>query len=264
MSVERIGKNETYRPDIVLFVNGIPFVVIECKRPDLVSSDGKKPVEQGISQQLRNQLMEDGIPQLYIYSQVLLSIATNDARYATTGSKAEYWASWKEQFTNTEEKEEFTKRLFSIKNKVLSNEKKNKLFEERYKYVRSYFDEIEKNPIAITEQDTLLYSVCSPERIIELSYKFIVFDAGDKKLPRYQQYFGVKKTLRRVKQIQNGKRNGGVIWHTQGSGKSLTMVMLGKCLSLEFGISNPKIILVTDRIDLDDQIYKTFHNVGKK
>lgn len=264
MSVERIGSKDTYRPDIVLFVNGIPFGVIECKRPDLVSADGRKPVEQAISQQLRNQFMEDGIPQLYIYSQVLLSLAYNEGRYATVGSKAEYWAFWKEQFSSTEEKEEFTKRLYSIKNKSLSDEKKNKLFGARYNYVRTYFDEIEKHPIEITEQDTLLYSICNPERIIELAYKFIVFDAGDKKLPRYQQYFGVKKTLQRVKQIENGKRNGGVIWHTQGSGKSLTMVMLGKCLSLESGIQNPKIILVTDRIDLDDQIYKTFHNCGKE
>lgn len=264
MSIERIGKNETYRPDIVLFVNGIPFGVIECKRPDLVSSDGRKPVEQAISQHLRNQLMEDGIPQLFIYSQILLSIATNDARYATVGSKSEYWAFWKEQFSNTDEREEFNKRIYSIKNNPLPNEKKDKLFIDRYKYVRNYFDELEKNPVEVNEQDILLYSVCNPERLIEITYKFIVFDAGDKKLPRYQQYFGVKKTLQRVKQIENGKRNGGVIWHTQGSGKSLTMVMLGKCLSLESGIQNPKIILVTDRIDLDDQIYKTFHNCGKE
>ncbi len=263
MAVERIGKNETYRPDIVLFVNGIPFGIIECKRPDLVTADGKKPVEQAISQHLRNQLMEDGIPQLFIYAQVLLSLATNDARYATVGSNAEFWSVWKEQFNNSEENEEYNRNLFALKNKPLSVEQKNKLFSERYKYVRNHFDGLEKNTIAVTQQDHLLYGLLNQERLIELAYKFIVYDAGVKKLPRYQQYFGVKKTLQRIKHIENGKRQGGVIWHTQGSGKSLTMVMLGKCLSLEQGIVNPKIILVTDRIDLDDQIYKTFHSCGK-
>lgn len=264
MSVERVGKVETYRPDIVFFVNGIPFGVIECKRPDLVAADGKKPVEQAISQQLRNQLIEDGIPQLYIYSQLLIACSTNDARYATVGSNTEFWSTWKEQFRNNDEKESHNRNLYACKNKPLSEESKNKLFAERYKYVRDYFDELEKHPIEITEQDQLIFNLCNPERLIEIVYKFIVYDAGVKKLPRYQQYFGVKKTLQRVKEIENGKRNGGVIWHTQGSGKSLTMVMLGKCLALEPDIQNPKIILVTDRIDLDDQIYKTFHNCGKE
>ncbi len=264
MEVERIGKIKPYIPDLVLFVNGIPFGIIECKRPDLIAADGRKPVEQAISQHLRNQLIEDGIPQLFIYAQVLLSLATNDARYATVGSNAEFWSLWKEQFANSEEKDEYNRNLYSFKNRPLSNEFKAKLFSERFQYVRKYFDEIEKQPVEITVQDQLLYSVCRPERLIEMVYKFIVFDAGIKKLPRYQQYFGVKKTLQRVKHIENGKRNGGVIWHTQGSGKSLTMVMLGKCLAIEPGIQNPKIILVTDRIDLDDQIYKTFHNCGKE
>lgn len=265
MSIERAGKTKHYIPDIVLFVNGIPFGVIECKRPDLISSDGKKPVEQAISQQLRNQFIEDGIPQLFIYSQVLVALATNDARYATVGSNMEFWSTWKEQFANEDERLEFDRNLYACKNRPLSEEFKNKLFGElRYKYVRKYFDELEKQTINVTEQDHLLFSIFKPERLIEMVYKFIVYDAGVKKLPRYQQYFGVKKTLQRVKQIENGKRNGGVIWHTQGSGKSLTMVMLGKCLALEPGIQNPKIILVTDRIDLDDQIYKTFHSCGKE
>lgn len=264
MRIERVGRTEAYRPDIVLFVNGIPFGVIECKRPDLISSDAKKPVEQGISQHLRNQLMEDGIPQLYIYSQILLSIATNDARYATIGSSPEYWALWKEQFLNAEEREENEKIISALKNRPLADELKDKLFSERYNYVRTHFDELESQQIEVTEQDRLLFSVCRPERLIELTYKFMVYDAGVKKLPRYQQYFGVKKTLSRIKIIEDDKRKGGVIWHTQGSGKSLTMVMLGKCIALEPGISNPKIILVTDRIDLDDQIYRTFHACGKE
>lgn len=263
-SVERVGTTETYRPDLVLFVNGIPFVVIECKRPDLVTSDGKKPYQQAISQHLRNQNPGEGIPQLFIYSQLLLAVATNDARYATIESKEEYWAVWKEQFETRQAEELYQLELRQLKNKILSAEQKNKLFGDRFKYVRKHFDQLEEQPIEVTTQDHFLYNLCRPERLMEITYKFLVYDNNEKKAPRYQQYFGVKKTLSRVKIFEDGRRKGGVIWHTQGSGKSLTMVMLAKCLALEESIHNPKIVLVTDRIDLDDQIYRTFKNCGKE
>jgi type I restriction enzyme, R subunit len=264
LAVERIGSTETYRPDLILFVNGIPFTIIECKSPNSRSPEGNKPVDQAILQQIRNQNLENGIPQLYIYSQLLLSISVNAAKYGTTGSKMEYWSEWKEQHESEAEREANHKTLFALKNKVLTGDQKNKLFATRFGYVRTYFDELERQPVQVTAQDELLYDLCRPERLIELTYKFIVYDEGQKKLPRYQQYFGVKKTLIRVKVLDNGRRKGGVIWHTQGSGKSLTMVMLAKCLALEANIDNPKIILVTDRVDLDDQIYKTFLNCGKE
>lgn len=263
-SVERVGTVETYRPDIVFFVNGIPFGVIECKSPKSHSPEGNKPIEQAILQQVRNQYLDNGIPQLYIYSQILLSLSMNAAKYGTTGSRMEFWSDWKEQTENEEAKTEYQRTLFALKNKTLTDAQKDKLFSSRFKYVRQYFDDLERAQVQVTEQDELLYDLCRPERLIEIIYKFVVYDEGHKKLPRYQQYFGVKKTLQRVKVVENGKRKGGVIWHTQGSGKSLTMVMLAKCLALEPGIDNPKIILVTDRVDLDDQIYKTFFNCGKE
>jgi len=100
---------------------------------------------------------------------------------------------------------------------------------------------------------------------MELIFRFLVFDAGEKKIARYQQYFAVKNTVERVKTFdRDGRRQGGVIWHTQGSGKSLTMVMLGKALALEPSIKNPRIIIVTDRINLDKQIHETFDHCGKK
>ena len=86
-----------------------------------------------------------------------------------------------------------------------------------------------------------------------------MFDAGVKKVARYQQYFTIEKTKQRISSIgENGKRHGGVIWHTQGSGKSLTMVMLAQAIAMHPDILNPKIVIVTDRVDLDDQIYGTF------
>ena len=93
-----------------------------------------------------------------------------------------------------------------------------------------------------------------------------MFDNGVKKIARYQQYFAIQATLERVTQIDaNGKRAGGVIWHTTGSGKSLTMVMLAKALSLSHPVvQNPRVVIVTDRIDLDAQIWGTFKACGKK
>ena len=104
-----------------------------------------------------------------------------------------------------------------------------------------------------------LYALCRPERLLELIRNFCVFDSGVKKLGRYKQFFGVRETLRRLKQFDHeGRRRGGVIWHTQGSGKSLTMVMLGKALAQDPDITNARIIIATDRDDLDKQIKDTF------
>src|SRR5690606_10631044 len=105
----------------------------------------------------------------------------------------------------------------------------------------------------------LLFSLCKPERLLDMIFNFTVYDEGVKKIARYQQYFAVTNTLQRIaRKDSEGKRLGGVIWHTQGSGKSLTMVMLAQLIATHPEIKNPKIVLVTDRIDLDDQITDTF------
>ena len=252
-AVERMSVYGTYRPDIVLFVNGIPLVIIECKRPDI-----KDPLEQAISQHIRNQ-KPDGIPQLFIYSQILMSICTNAARFGTTCTSEKFWLLWKEQLLTEEEKHVYKSRLLDLKNKPLTETQKDKLFmDDRFRYVRDYFEALEQNEVLPTNQDELLYNLCRPERLLQLIYKFIVFDAGEKKITRYQQFFGIQKTMNRIRQYEQGKRKGGVLWHTQGSGKSLTMVMLAKSIALEPSIKNPRIAIVTDRIDLDSQIYGTF------
>lgn len=248
--VNRTSSDKKYRPDIVLFVNGIPLCIIECKRPDI-----KEPLEEAKSQHLRNQ-QEDGIPHLYKYSQILLALTSNKVQYATTGTPRKFWATWKEQKLKETDLQELV-------NKPLSDEQKDKLFADRFKYVRKYFDNIEAEGRLVTEQDKLLYSLCQPQRLLELMYKYIVYDAGIKKIARYQQYFAIQDTLERIKIIRNERRQGGVIWHTQGSGKSLTMVMLAKAISLEPEIVNPKVVIITDRIDLDKQISDTFKSCGK-
>lgn len=252
-AVSRTGMTDTYRPDIVLFVNGIPLCVIECKRPDI-----KESLTQAVSQHLRNQ-KEDGIRSLYVYSALLLSIATQSASYATTATPEKFWAKWTEQFANSEEQQAYKQTLQHKVNEKLINPK---LFGERFGYVRGHFEQLHSSLIIPSVQDEYLYSLCRPERLLKLMYSFTLFDDGIKKVARYQQFFAVQKTLERIRGIEGGKRLGGVIWHTQGSGKSLTMVMLAQAIILEKSIINPKIVLVTDRTDLDRQITSTFKKCG--
>ncbi len=256
-SVMRSTSKEHYRPDLVLFINGIPICIIECKRPDK-----KDPLKQAISQHLRSQ-QEDGIRQLYVYSQLLISTATQETLYATNGTPEKFWAVWKEKFEDPKEELTYQEYLKSIKNQALSDEQKSNLFTGRFAYVRRYFDALEQENISPTIQDQTLLGLCSPKRLMDLVFNFVLYDNGEKKIARYQQYFAIKKSIKRILSLQGGKRTGGVIWHTQGSGKSLTMVMLAQAIAMESSILNPKIVLVTDRTDLDDQITKTFRKCGK-
>lgn len=219
------------RPDVVLFVNGIPFVIIENKRRDKNDS-----LEEAISQHIRNQKEKEGIPKLFYYAQLLMAIHPNEVKYGATGTPAKFWSVWKE-----DNEKEISKLLRSKKNNTFSEDR------------------------LVTEQDKGLYALCRPDRLLDIVYKYIVFDGPDKKICRYQQYFAVQETIARVKQRnKEGNREGGVIWHTTGSGKSLTMVMLSKALALEKTIESPRVVIVTDRISLDKQIFKTFVNCGKQ
>lgn len=252
-AVTRSNRSDTYRPDIVLFINGIPMVVIECK-----SNAIKYPIDEAVSQHYRNQ-QEDGIRDLYVYSNLLLSLAVSEAKYATTVTPIKFWSVWKEKFLNEKQEKDFNQDLFDLKQAELPKESNAEIFKSRYFSTIQHFKELKKEVQKVTEQDRLLYSLCRPERLLELMFRFILFDDGIKKITRYQQYFGITKTIKRIEQLgSNGKRKGGVIWHTQGSGKSLTMVMLAEQIALSKKIKNPKIILVTDRIDLNSQITETF------
>lgn len=248
-SVERSRSNETARPDIVLFVNGIPFAVIECKSPSV-------EVEQAISQCIRNQ-QDEYLPKLFTYVQLVMGVNKNAARYATAGTPAKFWGLWQE----LRDKEGDVARAVS---KPLAPHDKDALFTGDFAQARKFFDALAtQGERQVTEQDRMLFSMCRPERLIELIYKFIVYEGGIKKIARYQQYFVVKSTLERVKGIDHdGRRKGGIIWHTQGSGKSLTMVMLARALALDSDIPNPRIVLVTDRMDLDKQLGNTFAACG--
>ena len=244
-SVERARSTETARPDIVLFVNGIPLVVIECKAPDT-------EVDQAISQMIRNQ-GDEYIPRLFTYAQVLLAVNKNEAKYATVGTAKEFWSVW-------DELEDDERDVNACINKALADTDKDALFAGEFASARSHFDALER---LVTEQDRCLYSLCRPERLLELIFGFIVVDVGSKKIARYQQFFLVRAAMKRIKQKDSeGRRMGGIVWHTQGSGKSITMVMLARALSLDPALTNPRMILVTDRKDLDKQLGNTFAACG--
>ena len=216
-AVESADGQHDARPDIVLFVNGIPFAVIECKAPDI-------PVEQAIEQTCRNQ-QPQYIPQLYAFAQIVMATNKNEVRYATTGTPKKFWSIWKEQDAD------------------FLNRKMAQLIPNR----------------TLTVQDKDIVSLFTPVRLLELTKYFVLFDYNVKKICRYQQYFAVKEILHTVKQHdEKGNRCGGVIWHTQGSGKSLTMVMVAKYLLLELQADHPRVVIVTDRKELDKQITATF------
>ncbi len=263
-SVTRTGRVDTYRPDVVLFINGIPLVIIECKSPALKGT--KTPTELAVEQHIRN-FSKEGIRSLYVYSALLISVAENDGKYATTGTKKSFWSKWKEQFQNSASASDYHSLLKRIKNTPLELSVKKQIFGERnfgYSYAKPLFDKYEKEERQVTAQDKLLYSLCSPKRLLDITRNFTIYDKGIKKVARYQQYFAVNATITKVQNLDiTGKRQGGVIWHTQGSGKSLTMVMLAQMLAANKSISNPKIILVTDRKDLDKQISDTFKKCKK-
>lgn len=262
-AVERSRSHDTARPDLVLFVNGIPFVVIECKRRDKDHQAGQKQVEIAIEQMIRNQKNEY-IPHLFQFAQLLIGTSVNEIRYGTIGTPRKYWSFWKEEGT-------FDQAVHATANTRLPASVEARLFaplEEKdsnaYSEARRYFNELWAGGDRMaTAQDKTLWALLRPERLLEFVYGYVVFDAGVRKVARYQQYYAVKRTVERVVPLREGQRQGGVIWHTTGSGKSLTMLMLAKALSLHPAITNPRVIIVTDRVDLDDQIWRTFEACGK-
>ena len=216
-AVDSLDKQHNARPDIVLFINGIPFAVIECKAPHI-------PVEQAVEQMIRNQ-QADYIPQLFKYAQIVMATNKNTVKYATAGTPKKFWSVWKEQDTA---------------------------------FLDSGLAQFVADRVH-TEQDRNIISLFRQERLMELTRYFVLFDANVKKICRYQQYFAIREIMKTVaQQDSRGNRQGGVIWHTQGSGKSLTMVMLAKYILMVLADCNPRVVIVTDRKELDGQIAATF------
>ena len=169
------------------------------------------------------------------------------------GTPIKFWSVWKER-------EDTDAAIGEHINTALQEQTKDALFTGEFTVARKFFDALEvEGERDVTGQDRTIHSLCRPERLLEIAYRFNLFDGGIKKIARYQQYFAIKRILTHVQNLDNeGRRRGGIVWHTQGSGKSLTMVMLARSLAQVTDISNPRVVLVTDRKDLDKQIKDTF------
>ena len=245
-------------PDVVGYVNGIPLVVIEAKRPE--SGGGSHPakamVTEGISQHLRNQ-RPDEIPNLFAYAQLLLSISQTEGRYGTTHTAAKFWAKWRE--------EEFDEaHMQALKNAALKPATRAALFDGKPAALAAYFDALWSAPMQATDQDRLLVSLLTPARLLEFLRGYVLFDRKVGKIvARYQQFFGIRALLARISLLRpDGGREGGVVWHTTGSGKSFTMVFLTKALLLVDALKECRVVVVTDRIDLESQLSRNFMTGG--
>ena len=226
-SVQNV-KNHTIIPDIVLFVNGVPLAVIECKSPKIT-----EPMAEAIKQLHRYQETEDrfenlGAPKLFETVQIVAGICGVKAQYATIGTPKAFWGEWKIPYPLT-------------------------------------LDEFQKQEGGVSPQSILLYGLFRRDTFLDLIRNFIVFEVDGgrtiKKLARYQQYIAVNRAIERIL-TREGKRRGGVVWHTQGSGKSLTMLYMALKLRRIPKLENPTLVIVTDRIDLDRQISGTFKACG--
>lgn len=216
-AVDSQDRQHNARPDIVLFINGIPFAVIECKAPHI-------PVEEAVGQMIRNQ-QAAYIPHLFKFAQLVVATNKNAVKYATAGTPKKFWSVWKEQDAD---------------------------------WLQARLSALVPDRMP-TEQDRNIVSLFSRERVFELIRYFILFDANVKKVCRYQQFFAVREIMKTIAESdEHGNRRSGVIWHTQGSGKSLTMVMLAKYILLELKDCHPRVVIVTDRKELDAQIAATF------
>lgn len=217
-----VGKNaegDLFRPDLLLFINGLPLAIIECKA-------SHHRLDEALAQLDGYQA---SFPAQFVFNQVCVGLNRRESLYGAILTKPAFYAHYRLQDTE----------LAAVSN-VLGAEP--------------------------SVQDQLLWALFEPSRFLELVTHFVLFETRDgrtvKKLPRYQQWRAVRKTIAR---LTAQKPVGGVVWHTQGSGKSLTMALLARMLRADStGLNNPTVLVLTDRKDLDKQIFNTFHAVGIK
>ena len=241
------GANQNIIPDIVCFVNGLPLAVIECKSPYLTS-----PMAEGIDQlrryaNLRQPETEEGAQKLFWYNQLMVSTCRDQAKVGTISSTAQHYGDWKDAYPFTDAD--------------LVDTPKWEVREMASPVC--YAGEFETLP-TITPQRRLLAGIFSPANFLDLIQNFTIFEPVDgrliKKVARYQQYRAVNKVIERLKTGTTRKEKSGVVWHTQGSGKSLTMVMLAVKMRRDPELQQYKLVFITDRTQLDSQLSSTFRD----
>lgn len=216
------------RPDVVLLVNGLPLSIIECK----VLSTSGSTFSEGIKQLARYRRT---CPELFVPNTFNISTDGHILKYGATGAPTKYYMEWKYDAGAPPD--------------LIDDSEFRKFAEEHQEKYNPYIDR-------------QVFSLLHPENYLDLIQNFIVFETREnitvKKIARYQQFRAVNKIVDRVLE---GEMNSGLIWHTQGSGKSLTMLFTAWKLRKQQALNNPTILVVVDRIDLDDQISGTFEAV---
>ena len=205
-----------------------PDVVIVVNGIPLAVIECKKSsvdVKEGVLQNVRN-MGPDYIPHLFKYTQMVIAMNPNKVVYGTCGTSADYFVEWREDDVQWQE---------SIC-KACSPD--------------GY----------IVEQDRAITSLLEKKRFLMLIHDYILYDSNIKKICRHQQFFAVENAIKRINGEDDKGKTGGVIWHTQGSGKSLTMVMLVKKIQFLKASEHPRFVIVTDRVNLDKQIRDNFAN----
>ena len=212
------------RPDIVIYVNGIALGVIELKRSTV-------SISEGIRQNLDNQKHIFIKPFFSTLQYVMAGSDNEGIAYGAIETKENYYLRWKE--VNEE------------------NNPNDKYLLELTQPIRQLATTVEHR------LDKNIIEMLNKKRFLELLHDNIVFDRGIKKLSRPNQYFGLKAAQEHIR-----KREGGILWHTQGSGKSLTMVWLTKWI--RENVENARVLVITDRVELDEQIEKVYKGVDEQ
>jgi type I restriction enzyme R subunit len=220
--------------DIVLFLNGLPVVVIECKNSRLENGGLRAAVDTLLRyQEIDSSHRDLGAPRLFYSVQLIVASDLSNARYGTVGTPERSYSTWRLSYPLSAD--ELARRL---------------------------------SKDAVNARDLLFYGALSPENLLDIIRSFVTFErdpvAGRlvKRVPRYQQFAAVNKAIARAARPGLPRERGGVIWHTQGSGKSLTMLWLALKLRRDPLHENPTILVVTDRRELDEQIFSTFRACG--
>lgn len=219
------GANQKIIPDIVCFVNGLPLAIIECKSPYITS-----PMSEGINQlrryaNLRHPHDDEGAEKLFWYNQLMVSSCRDQAKVGTISSSSQHYGDWKDAYP---------------------------------------FTDADLDGENTTAQQRLLAGMFNKESFLDLLQNFVLYETVDgrliKKVARYQQFRAVNKVIERLKTGKTRKDKSGVIWHTQGSGKSLTMVMLAVKMRRDPILQQYKLVFITDRTQLDEQLSSTFRD----
>lgn len=252
------GVNQNIIPDIVCFVNGLPLAVIECKSPYIADAVG-----EGINQlrryaNLRNPETEEGAQKLFWYNQLMVSTCRDQAKVGTISSNASHYSDWKDAYPLTDAD------IHALLSKPLSQSLEIEPPLLQVADTAPAYAAQDHSTQEITAQQRLLAGLFSPSHFLDVIRNFIIYEPVDgrlvKKVARYQQFRAVNKVIERLKTGTTRREKSGIIWHTQGSGKSLTMVMLAVKMRRDAELQQYKLVFVTDRTQLDAQLSTTFRN----